>query len=72
MSNIAQIGAAGLNAAGTIAVTKIAADTMHRTTKGMGKHKRTAKKAKSNGKIYKPKTYAGLGKKGKLSLTRHL
>lgn len=63
--NIAQIGAAGMKATGSLAVTKIAADTMHRTTKGMKKTKTTkgigrlAKKAGKT-KVSNAKTFAQL------------
>lgn len=64
MNDIGSIAAAGINVAGTLAVTKVATDSIHKTTKGMkGSSKKMSYKNKT--KVPRGKALKGLPKTGK-------
>lgn len=65
MNDIGSIAAAGINVAGTLAVTKVATDSIHRTTKGMKKGSSKKMSYKQKTKVPRGNALKGLPKTGK-------
>lgn len=62
MNDLGAIGGTAVNAIGTVAVTKIAADTITRSTKGLGKTPTRKVTKSSNSSIFGPKTHSKASK----------